>query len=40
MLQYESVIKAIVIIEKISILIVIILTMILTGMWLVSNLFS
>lgn len=40
MFQYESVIKAIVIIEKISILIVIILTMILTGMWLVSNLFS
>lgn len=40
MLQYESVIKAIEIIEKISILIVIILTMILTGMWLVSNLFS
>ena len=40
MLQYGSVIKAIVIIEKISILIVIILTMILTGMWLVSNLFS
>lgn len=38
MLQYESVIKAIVIIEKISIFVVIILTMILTGMWLVSNL--
>lgn len=40
MLQYESVIKAIVIIEKISILIVIILTMLLTGMWLMSNLLS
>ena len=40
MLQYESVIKAIVIIEKISILIVIILTMLLTGIWLVSNLLS
>lgn len=36
--KYESVIKAIVIIEKISIFIVIILTMILTGMWLISNL--
>lgn len=40
MFKYESVIKAIEIIEKISILIVIILTIILTGMWLVSNLFS
>ena len=40
MLKYESVIKAIVIIEKISIFVVIILTMILTGIWLVSNLLS
>lgn len=40
MLQYKSVIKAIAIIEKISILIVIILTIILTSMWLVSNLLS
>ena len=38
--KYESVIKAIVIIEKVSIFIVIILTMILTGIWLVSNLLS
>ena len=36
--KYESVIKAIVIIEKVSIFIVIILTMILTGMWLIFNL--
>ena len=40
MFKYESVIKAIVIIEKISIIVVIILTMILTGMWLISNLLS
>jgi len=38
MFKYESVIKAIVIIEKVSIIVVIILTMILTGMWLISNL--
>lgn len=40
MFKYESVIKAIVIIEKVSIIIVIILTMILAGMWLISNLLS
>jgi len=40
MFKYESVIKAIVIIEKVSIIVVIILTMILTGMWLISNLLS
>lgn len=38
MFKYESVIKAIVIIEKVSIIVVIILTMILTGMWLIFNL--
>lgn len=37
MFKYESVIKAIVIIERVSIFVVIILTMILTSMWLVSN---
>lgn len=40
MFKYESVIKAIVIIEKVSIIVVIILTMILTGMWLITNLLS
>lgn len=38
--KYESVIKAIVIIERVSIFVVIILTMILTGMWLITNLLS
>lgn len=37
MFKYESVIKAIVTIEKVSIFIVVILTMILIVMWLVSN---
>ena len=37
MFKYESVIKAITIIERVSIYIVIILTMILIAMWLVSN---
>ena len=37
MYKYESVIKAIVIIERVSIFVVVILTMILIGMWLVSN---
>ncbi len=37
MYKYESVIKAIVIIEKVSIFVVVILTMILIAMWLVSN---
>lgn len=37
MFKYESVIKAIVIIERVSIFVVVILTIILTGMWLVSN---
>lgn len=37
MYKYESVIKAIVIIEKVSIFIVVILTMILIAMWLISN---
>lgn len=37
MFKYESVIKAIVIFEKVSIFVVVILTMILIGMWLVSN---
>ena len=40
MFKYDSVIKAIVIIERVSIIVVIILTMILTGMWLISNLLS
>ena len=38
MLKYESIIKAIVIIEKVSIIVVVILTMILAGMWLIFNL--
>lgn len=38
--KYESVIKAIVIIERVSIFVVIILTMILTGIWLISNFLS
>ena len=38
--KYESVIKAIIIIERVSIFVVIILTMLLTGIWLVSNLLS
>lgn len=37
MFKYESVIKAIVIFEKVSIFVVVILTMILIGIWLVSN---
>lgn len=37
MYKYESVIKAIVIIEKVSIFVVVILTLILIAMWLVSN---
>lgn len=37
MYKYESIIKAIVIIEKVSIFVVVILTMILIVMWLVSN---
>lgn len=40
MFKYESVIKAIVIIERVSIFVVVILTMILTSMWLISNLLS
>ena len=40
MFKYESVIKAIKIIERVSIFVVIILTIILTGMWLISNLLS
>lgn len=40
MFKYDSIIKAIVIIERVSIFIVAILTMILTGMWLISNLLS
>lgn len=35
--KYDSVIKAIVIIERVSIFVVVILTMILIVMWLVSN---
>lgn len=35
--KYDSVIKAIVIIERVSIYVVVILTMILIAMWLVSN---
>lgn len=38
--KYESVIKAIIIIERVSIFVVIILTMLLTGIWLMSNLLS
>lgn len=37
MFKYESVIKAITIIERVSIFVVVILTMILITMWLVSN---
>ena len=40
MFKYDSVIKAIIIIERVSIFVVIILTMLLTGIWLVSNLLS
>lgn len=38
MFKYDSVIKAIIIIERVSIFVVIILTMLLTGIWLMSNL--
>lgn len=37
MFKYESVIKAIIIIERVSIFVVVILTIILTDMWLISN---
>lgn len=37
MFKYDSVIKAIVIIERVSIFVVVILTMILIAMWLISN---
>ena len=37
MYKYESVIKAIVIIERVSIFVVVILTMMLIAMWLISN---
>lgn len=37
MYKYDSIIKAIVIIERVSIFVVVILTMILIAMWLVSN---
>lgn len=37
MFKYESIIKAIVIIEKVSIFVVVMLTMILIAMWLISN---
>lgn len=37
MFKYDSVIKAIIIIERVSIFIVVILTIILIAMWLVSN---
>ena len=37
MYKYESVIKAIVIIERVSIFVVVILTIILIAMWLISN---
>ena len=40
MFKYDSVIKAIIIIERVSIFVVVILTIILTGIWLVSNLLS
>lgn len=40
MFKYDSIIKAIVIIERVSIFVVIILTMILTSIWLISNLLS
>lgn len=38
MYKYDSVIKAIIIIERVSIFVVVILTMILIAMWLISNL--
>lgn len=37
MFKYDSIIKAIVIIERVSIFVVVILTIILIAMWLVSN---
>lgn len=37
MFKYNSVIKAIIIIERVSIFVVVILTMILIAMWLISN---
>ena len=37
MFKYDSVIKAIIIIERVSIFVVVILTMILIAMWLISN---
>ena len=37
MFKYESVIKAITIIERVSIFVVVILTIILIAMWLISN---
>lgn len=37
MFKYDSVIKAIIIMERVSIFIVVILTIILIAMWLVSN---
>lgn len=37
MFKYDSVIKAIVIIERVSIFVVVILTMIIIAMWLISN---
>lgn len=37
MFKYESVIKAITIIERVSIFVVVILTIMLIAMWLVSN---
>lgn len=40
MFKYDSIIKAIVIIERVSIFVVIILTIILTSIWLISNLLS
>lgn len=40
MFKYESVIKAIIIIERVSIFVVVILTIILIAMWLISNLLS
>lgn len=38
MFKYDSVIKAIIIIERVSIFVVVILTMVLTSIWLISNL--
>lgn len=37
MFKYDSVIKAIIIIERVSIFVVVILTIILIAMWLISN---